>query len=63
MVGGIIVIVVGLIIAIAGPVAGVTISRRDERGRGRSAKVFGNSAAGIGVLIIIYGIYLVATNA
>ena len=63
MVGGIITIVLGLVIAIAGPTAGVIVSRRGERGRTRSARVAGNSAIGIGVLIIIFGIYQVATSA
>lgn len=63
MVGGIIIIVIGLAIVIAGPVTGVVVSRRDPSGRRRSAKVVGNSAAGIGVLIIIYGIYLVVSRA
>jgi len=62
MVGGIITIVLGLVIAIAGPTAGVIVSRR-EGGRSRSARVAGNSAIGIGVFIIIYGIYQVATSA
>ena len=62
MVGGIITIVLGLAIAIAGPTIGVTVSRRGQGGRGRSAKVFGNTAAGIGVLIAIYGIYQLATS-
>ncbi len=63
MVGGIIVIVVGLLIAIAGPTTGVIVSRRDDSGRTRSARVAGNTAAGIGVLIALYGVYLVATSA
>ncbi|WP_428261689.1 hypothetical protein [Haliangium sp.] len=62
MIGGIITIVLGLVIAIAGPVTGVIISRRDASGRRRSAKVVGGSAAGIGVLIIIYGVYLLASS-
>lgn len=62
MIGSIIVIIVGLIIAIAGPTTGAIVSRRDASGRRRSARVAGNTAAGIGVLIVVYGIYLTATS-
>jgi hypothetical protein len=62
MVGGIILIVIGLIMMIAGPTTGIIVSRRDDTGRRHSAKVVGNSAAGIGVLIMIYGIYVAATS-
>jgi len=63
VVGGIITIIFGLLLAICGPVAGVTISARDSSGRRRSAKVYGSGAAVIGVMIIIYGIYLLASGA
>jgi len=62
MVGGIITIIIGALIAILGPVAGVTISRRDPSGQRKSAKVTGGAAAAIGVMIIIYGIYLLASG-
>lgn len=62
MVGGIITIVIGVLMLIAGPIVGVTISRRERSGRSRSGKITGTSAAVLGIFIIIYGIYLVATN-
>ena len=61
MLGGIIVIIMGVAMAILGPTVGVIVSKRDASGRRRSARVTGNAAAGIGVCIAIYGIYLTVT--
>ena len=56
MTQGIVLIVFGALIAIVGPIIGVTVTK----GRA-SAKVTGGGAAVIGVMVLVYGIYLAAT--